>query len=61
MTSIGVINMIDDHIYIPTTRLQKNAKGKGLNIRLTPLSISQMILSFSNEFIPSIINFDSVI
>jgi len=37
MTSIDVIKMIDNHLYIPTTRLHKqNAKGKGLNIELYP-------------------------
>jgi len=39
MTSISVIKMIDNNLYIPTTRLreEKNTKGKGLNIGYIPL------------------------
>jgi len=41
MSSIVVIEMIDNHIYIPTTRLHKEkATGKGLNIEYTPLNKS---------------------
>jgi len=42
MTKIGVIKMIDNHLYIPTTKLYKEKrKRKGLNIgyMYTPLNI----------------------
>jgi len=41
MTSIGVIKIVDNYLYIPTTRLhkekrKKNDPLKGVNIGFTP-------------------------
>jgi len=39
MTSIGVIKMIDNHLYIPTARLhEEKRKKKVLNIGYTPFN-----------------------
>jgi len=55
MTSIGVIKMIDNHPYVPTTRLYKEkSKRKGSEYREYPFNC--LLISWKSKIFVLLIN-----